>query len=212
MNKLLHIFNSCGTHYANFSKEYTANTKEELIHKIQVAKQGICERLVQLNIIPKSIRISEDRTFYQIKNGKFAIKIHFLIEYYSLASSTPEEKEEIYNKIEAEQHNMRHFEKKGISAPRCLKGARYVSCYGNILIINVTADSEQELIDKVKTNIWYSLKENNETPQFNIQTQIENLKFQKTQDGKYVASYRQHNHPVQRRTGKENGKNYDEER
>lgn len=210
MNTLLPIIHLYGMHCINFYKEYTANTKKELVSKLQGAKAGVCERLAQLDIIPQKIVMDKDHNFYEIENGKLAVKIHFELDYYSLRSSTPEEREKIYQQIREEQHHMKHFGEKRVSKPCLLRGVRYTCGYENMSRIVITADSERELIDKVKTNIWALLKEDNETPQFNIRVKIDNLKFEKTPDGKCVASYIQHNQPVQRRTEKEDGKNCDD--
>lgn len=211
MNTLLPILNLHGMHCTAFYKEYTANTKEDLIRKLQGAKAGVCERLAQLDIIPQKIVMDRDNNFYQIENGKFAVKIHFELDYYSLKNSTSEEREDMHHKVMEEQHHMKYFGEKRVSKPCLLRGGRYTCGYENMSRIVTTADSERELIDKVKTNIWALLKEDNENPQFNIRVKIDNLKFEKTPDGKYVASYIQHNQPVQRRIEEKDGKKYNDE-
>ena len=69
----------------------------------------------------------EDNQIYQLPNGKFAVKIHFLLEYYPLKNQTCEEKSKIHDEICSEQHNMKHFKynRKEISHPQCLKSKRY---------------------------------------------------------------------------------------
>lgn len=128
MNKpLFNIILHSVVYCVSFSKEYTANTQEELIRKLQQAKGRTIDHLASLDIVPKQVDISQDNQIYQLPNGKFAVKIHFFLEYYPLKNQTCEEKSKIHDEICSEQHNMKHFKynRKEIPHPQCLKSKRY---------------------------------------------------------------------------------------
>lgn len=187
MNKKISMFSQNTSSVASFSKEYVADTKEELIYKLQLAKKRVCEQLANLDIIPVTIKISEDNQFFQLPNGRFAIKISFNLVYHCLKDKTFEESKSICEKIHSEQHHMKYF----ASHPRPLKGTRYVYLRNlQFSHITIKASSSQEMVSNMRNAILGLIKEKGDE-QFNTDIEIKNLSFEKTVEGKYLATYLQ---------------------
>lgn len=194
MNKPSSNILSAATHFAVFSKEYKADTEEELTTKLQEAKARTLEHLASLPIIPTKIDISQDDQIYQLKNGKFAVKIHFSVDYRILQNQTFEEKDNIHQAIRSEQHHLKHLGDKVFPRPHCLKNKRYIRKPLEELqipcISNLENDSLEGLIDALKSAVFDSLNENDQEDKFSTQVIIKNLGFYQTSTGKYGASYR----------------------
>ena len=193
MNKSVPNILSTATNLAAFSKEYKADTEEELTRKLQEAKTRTLEHLASLPIIPIKIDISQDDQIYQLKNGKFAVKIHFSVDYRILQNLTFEEMDSIHPAIHSEQHHLKHLGDKVFPRPHCLKNKRYIKHFGELPIpdiSNLENDSLEGLIDALKSAVFDNLNENDQEDKFSTQVILRNLSFYQTSTGKYGASYR----------------------
>lgn len=201
MNKSVFNILSTATHLAVFSKEYKADTEEELTRKLQEAKARTLEHLASLPIIPTKVDISQDDQIYQLKNGKFAVKIHFSVDYRILQNRTSEEINSIHPAIRSEQHHLKHLGNKVFPRPHCLKNKRYIQHFGESQIpgiSNIENDSLEGLIDALKSDVFDNLTENDEEDKFSTQVSITNLRLYQTTTGKYGASYRLYHTLVER--------------
>ena len=184
----IEIFNRLSKHVVAFSKEYSAETKETLEAKLQHAKQKTIEHLSSLGIIPAQVSISNDNVFYQLPNGHFAVKIDFLLSYYNLKDATIDERDKISSELKAERHHLKHC-LQGKALPQ--NGHRYSRDESRQYIskAKVNAETQEELIEKVKDSVWKILEEEEEKEEFNTAITVDDYRFTKTPAG-YEANYK----------------------
>lgn len=183
----IEIFNRLSKHVVAFSKEYSAETKETLEAKLQHAKQKTIEHLSSLEILPAQVSISNDNVFYQLPNGHFAVKIDFLLSYYNLKNSTADDKDKISSEIKSERHHLKHF-LHGKPLPQ--NGHRYSRENSRACLSKeqITAETQEDLIKKVKDSVWKILEEEEEKEKFNTAINVDDYTFTKTPTG-YEANY-----------------------
>lgn len=188
--KKLPLINPCTTMVTSFSKGYVAENPEILAEKIQFAKNGTLDFLSnKFDIIPKHISMKGEDVFYQLTNGDVAAKIDFKMHYYVLRTSSFEERQEIAKNIAKQRHHLEHLKHRVHDS----NGQIYVleHEYGRREKIErkcITAQSEEELIIKVKQSICALLKEDESQSSIPLEFNLHHIDFFQTPEG-FEAQY-----------------------